>query len=54
MQKFSRKGWVCRTWEGELAMTPVPGSAPQIFEFTVPSPDVAKKLTDAGAKAEIK
>src|SRR5205823_6184393 len=29
VQKFSHKGWICRTWEGELAMTPVPGAAPQ-------------------------
>jgi hypothetical protein len=50
VQKFSRKGWVCRTWEGELAMTPVPGSAPQIFEFTVPDPAVAKRLGEAEGK----
>lgn len=50
VQKFSRKGWLCRTWEGELAMTPVPGSAPQIFEFTVPSPDIAKKITELEGK----
>ena len=28
LQKFSRKGWVCKTYEGELAMTTVPGVAP--------------------------
>ena len=28
VQKLSRKGWVCRTWEGELAMSPVPGTTP--------------------------
>ena len=28
LQKFSRKGWVCKTHEGELAMTTVPGVAP--------------------------
>ncbi|HVX96306.1 MAG TPA: hypothetical protein VHK47_15440 [Polyangia bacterium] len=50
VQKFSRKGWVCRTWEGELAMTPVPGSAPQMFEFTVPDPAVAKRLSEAEGK----
>ena len=26
LRKFSRKGWLCKTWEGELAMTTVPGS----------------------------
>jgi hypothetical protein len=32
VQKLSRRGWVCRTWEGELAMSPVPGAVPTIFE----------------------
>ena len=35
VQKISRKGWICKTWEGELAMTTVPGVAPQIWQFTV-------------------
>ena len=50
VQKFSRKGWICRTWEGELAMTPVPGSAPQMFDFTVRDEAVVKKLKDAEGK----
>jgi hypothetical protein len=50
VQKLSRKGWVCRTWEGELAMTPVPGASPEIFEFTVPSPAVAKKIQEGEGK----
>jgi hypothetical protein len=35
LQKFSRKGWICKTWEGELALYVVPGLAPQIWYFTV-------------------
>jgi len=35
VQKISRKGWVCKTWEGELAMVNLPGALPQIFPFTV-------------------
>jgi hypothetical protein len=35
LQKLSKKGWVCKTWEGELAMTTVPGVAPTLWEFTV-------------------
>ena len=31
VQKFSRKGYVCKTWEGELAMVAVPGSTPEKF-----------------------
>jgi hypothetical protein len=50
VQKFSHKGWVCRTWEGELAMTPVPGAAPQIFPFTVRDDAVVKKIRDAEGK----
>jgi hypothetical protein len=50
VQKLSHKGWVCRTWEGELAMTPVPGSAPQIFLFTVRDKGVVKRLQEAEGK----
>ena len=35
VQKFSRKGWICKTWEGEMAMVSMPGSATEKFEFTV-------------------
>ncbi|MFM7840399.1 MAG: hypothetical protein ACKO9T_00840, partial [Nitrospira sp.] len=35
LQKISRKGWLCKTYEGELAMTTVPGTAPVIWAFTV-------------------
>lgn len=50
VQKFSRKGWICRTWEGELAMTPVPGSAPQMFMFTVRDDEVVKQIQSAEGK----
>lgn len=35
LQKLSKKGWICKTWEGELAMTTVPGVAPTLWSFTV-------------------
>lgn len=35
VQKFSRKGWLCKTYEGELAMSIVPGVTPVIWDFTV-------------------
>lgn len=44
VQKFSHKGWVCKTWEGELAMSSVPGSMPQIFLFTVRDDAVAARI----------
>lgn len=50
VQKFSRKGWICRTWEGELAMSPVPGAAPQIFSFTVRDEGVANRLAASEGK----
>jgi len=35
VQKFSRKGWICKTWEGEMAMVSMPGSTSEKFVFTV-------------------
>jgi hypothetical protein len=35
VQKFSKKGWVCKTWEGEIAMANLPGAMPELFAFTV-------------------
>ena len=50
VQKLSRRGWVCRTWEGELAMSPVPGAVPTIFAFTVRDDAVAKKISEMEGK----
>lgn len=50
VQKLSHKGWLCKTWEGELAMTPVPGSPPQIFDFTVRSDSLAQAIEAAAGK----
>ncbi len=44
VQKFSRKGWVCKTWEGELAMVNLPGTLPEIFRFSVRDEAVAEKM----------
>src|SRR3954468_23590361 len=45
VQKFSRKGWLCKTWEGELAMMSPPGSLQQqTFAFTVRAPAVAERI----------
>jgi hypothetical protein len=44
VQKISKKGWLCKTWEGELAMTTVPGTAPQIFQFSVRDDAVARQI----------
>jgi hypothetical protein len=50
VQKFSRKGWICKTWEGELAMSNVPGSLPQLFRFTVRDDSVASAINDVAGK----
>jgi hypothetical protein len=41
VQKLSKKGWLCKTWEGELAMATAPGVSPQIFTFTIRSDSLA-------------
>ena len=43
-QKLSRKGWLCKTWEGELALSNVPGQMPQIFRYSVRSDSVAAAI----------
>ncbi len=50
VQKFSRKGWVFKTWEGELAMVNVPGAMQERFLFTVRRDDVAEKLKSSIGK----
>ena len=44
MQKLSKKGWVCKTWEGELSLVALPGAAPEKFLFSVRDDDVAAKI----------
>lgn len=44
VQKLSRKGWLCKTWEGELQISNIPGSAPILFQFTVRSDSVAHAI----------
>ena len=50
LQKLSRKGWICKTWEGELAMTTVPGTAPQIFQFSVRDDALAHRIEQAAGQ----
>jgi len=44
VQKLSKKGWVCKTWEGELAMANLPGTMPEIFRFSVRNDSIARVL----------
>lgn len=50
LQKFSHKGWVCKTDEGELAMTTAPGVAPVIWDFSARDKNVVPQLRAAIGK----
>lgn len=50
VQKFSRKGWVCKTWEGELALVSIPGTLAEKFYFTVRDEDVARHVNQTMGK----
>lgn len=50
VQKFSRKGWLCKTWEGEIAMVTMPGAIPDRFEFTVRDDAVAQQINALAGK----
>jgi hypothetical protein len=41
LQKLSKRGWLCKTWEGELQLTAIPGAAPEKFYFTIRSDSLA-------------
>lgn len=53
IQKFSKKGWFCKTHEGELAMTTVPGLAPVLWDFTIWDENVATDLSKIMGKRVI-
>lgn len=46
MQKISRKGWLCKTWEGELLLTSMPGAIPEKFQFSVRDDELANQLME--------
>ena len=50
VQKFSHKGWVCKTWEGELTMMAVPASIPEKFLFSVRDETVAASINSSMGK----
>lgn len=50
LQKFSSRGWICKTWEGEILLTSMPGAIPEKFEFSVREEAVAQALTAATGK----
>jgi hypothetical protein len=50
IQKFSSKGWLCKTWEGELAMVSMPGSMSEKFFFTVRDDATAEQINKVMGK----
>jgi hypothetical protein len=44
MQKLSTKGFLCKTWEGELQLVALPGSMPEKFLFSVRDDAVAARI----------
>jgi len=50
LQKFSRKGWLCKTWEGEILLSSMPGAIPERFNFSVRDPAVANQMQTAMGK----
>ena len=54
VQKLSRKGWLCKTWEGEMALVSMPGTVAEKFPFTVRSDAIARQINDSiGAKVAL-
>jgi hypothetical protein len=50
VQKFSRKGWLCKTWEGEMTMITMPGAVAEKFAFTVWDDQVAETVNRSMGK----
>src|SRR4051812_25174335 len=50
LQKFSHKGWICKTWEGEILLSSMPGAIPERFAFSVRDDAVADALQRATGK----
>jgi hypothetical protein len=54
LQKLSRKGWLCKTWEGEILLSSMPGAIPERFAFTVRDEAVVRQLQAAmGQRVQI-
>ena len=46
VQKFSDKGWICKTWEGELSMVNIPGAAQERWNFSVRNDSIARVIRE--------
>lgn len=50
VQKLSKKGWLCKTWEGELALVTMPGTVSEKFVFSVRDDTVAQRINQSLGK----
>jgi hypothetical protein len=50
IQKLSKSGWICKTWEGEMAMVTMPGAIPDKFLFTIRDEAIAKRINQFAGK----
>ena len=50
VQKLSQKGFVCKTYEGELVLVSMPGTQAEKFLFTVRNEAVAKRINETVGK----
>lgn len=50
LQKFTRKGWICKTWEGEILLSSMPGAIPERFAFSVRDTAVVTQMQTAMGK----
>ncbi|MEQ8164311.1 MAG: hypothetical protein ABRQ34_12430 [Smithellaceae bacterium] len=53
IQKLSKSGWLCKTWEGEMAMVTMPGAIPEKFLFSVRDEEVARRINKLAGKRVI-
>ena len=47
VQKLSKKGWLCKTYEGEIAMINLPGQIANTFQFSVRDDSIAALINKA-------
>jgi len=50
IQKFSHKGILCKTWEGEMALVSMPGTVAEKFYFTVRDDQIAQQINESIGK----
>ncbi len=50
VQKLSKKGWICKTWEGEMALVSIPGTMSEKFYFTVRDDSIAARINQTIGK----